>query len=99
MPYFISVLIGGLFNAVGAFATSILIKLFVGFVIYEGLSVLTGSVTSHIWSNLDALPPTIIQILALLKVGSAINVILSAITVRKILGGLNSDSIKKMQLK
>lgn len=99
MPYLISLLIGGLFNAVGSFVTSILIKLFVSFVVYEGLSTLTNFISAQIFSNLDALPPDIIAIMALLKLGSAINVILSAITVRKVLGGLNSDSIKRMHLK
>lgn len=99
MPFFISLLIGGLFQAFGAFITSLLIKLGIGFVVYEGFNVLFAGISALIFSNLDSSPTVIISIMSLLKVGSGINIVLSAITVRQVLNGFNGTSIKKMSFK
>lgn len=99
MPWFISLLIGGLYQAFGSFVTSLLIKLGVGFIVYENFNVLFSGISQLIWSNLDSAPSAIISIMSLLKVGSGINIVLSAITVRQALNGFNGTSIKKMSFK
>lgn len=99
MPIFLAALIGGLVSAAGSMVGRVLIALGVSYVSYTGLNVLFSGIQSAVASNLSALPPGVIGLMGLLKVGTSINIIFSAITVRMTLGGLTGGAIKKAVLK
>jgi hypothetical protein len=99
MPIFIAALIGGLVQAAGSLVGRVLIAMGVGFVTYQGINTAMSYILSHVFSNLDALSPTIVGMLGTLNVGKAINVIFSAISARLVLNGLGSGTVKRMVFK
>ena len=99
MPVFLAALIGGLVSAAGSLVGRILIALGVSYVSYKGLDVLFSGIQAAIQSNISGLPSGVIGLMGILKIGTSINIIFSAIVVRLTLGGLTSGAVKKMVLK
>ena len=99
MPVFIAALLGGLVSAAGSLVGRILISLGVSYVSYKGLDVLFTGIQTAIQSNLSGLPAGAIGLMGILKVGTSINIIFSAIVVRLTLGGLTGGAVKKIVLK
>ena len=99
MPVFIAALIGGLVSAAGSLVGRILISLGVSYVSYKGLDVLFSGIQTAIQSNISGLPSGVVGLMGILKIGTSINIIFSAIVVRLTLGGLTSGAVKKMVLK
>lgn len=71
----------------------------IGFVTYQGLQVITGAVQTHIFNILTVLPPRAQGLLGLMDVGTAINILFSAITTRAIVSGWSGGSKKDFRLK
>jgi hypothetical protein len=99
MPIFIASLLGGLAQAAGSIAGRVMLALGFGFVTYQGIDALLGWIQTQIFSNLNNLPPTLIQLIGILQIGTAINIIFSAVAVRLLLNGLTSGSFKKLVAK
>lgn len=99
MPVFIASLLGGLAQAAGSIAGRVMLSLGFGFVTYQGIDVLLTWIKDVITNQLSALPPVVIQLLGILQVGTAINIIFSAMAVKLLLNGLTSGSIKKLVAK
>jgi hypothetical protein len=99
MPIFIASLLGGLVQAAGSIAGRVMLALGFGFITYQGLDVLLGWIQTQVFSQLANLPPTVIQLLGILQVGTAINIVFSAIAARLLLNGLTSGTIKRMVAK
>ena len=99
MPVFIAALIGGLVSAAGSLVGRILISLGVSYVSYKGLDVLFSGIQTAIQSNISGLPSGVVGLMGILKIGTSINIVFSAIVVRLTLGGLTSGAVKKMVLK
>ena len=99
MPVFIAALIGGLVSAAGSLVGRILISLGVSYVSYKGLDVFFSGIQTAIQSNISGLPSGVVGLMGILKIGTSINIIFSAIVVRLTLGGLTSGAVKKMVLK
>lgn len=62
--------------------TRFLVGLGVGYVAYQGFQELLSQVNAYIGSTLTAIPPSAFQILHILNVENAINLVLSAYTAR-----------------
>lgn len=99
MPVFLAALIGGLVSAAGSLVGRILISLGVSYVSYKGLDVLFSGIQTAIQSNISGLPSGVVGLMGILKIGTSINIIFSAIVVRLTLGGLTGGAVKKMVLK
>ena len=99
MPIFIASLLGGLAQAAASIAGRVMIGLGFGLVAYQGIGTLMTWIQQQVMAQLDTLPPVVLQLLGILQVGTAINIIFSAIAVRLLLNGLTSDTMKRMVVK
>lgn len=99
MPIFVAALIGGLVSAAGSLVGRVLIALCIGFVSFKGMDVLLSAIKSSVAGNLSGLPAGVIGLMGLFKVGTMINILWSAVSIRLTLNGLTSGSIKKMVVK
>ncbi|GLX85846.1 hypothetical protein tloyanaT_20980 [Thalassotalea loyana] len=92
---------GYLLNALISVAIPLVLKLLtyfgVGYATFTGVSNLTDGLTSKIIANLNGLPVSMLEMLMLLKVDIAMNIIITAVTVRMVMNGLNGGSFKKLR--
>lgn len=95
MPFaFISVLVTALIPLV----KMVLKALGVGIVSYVGINLVLTEATDVIMVNILGLPLEVQQILGLLKLDVAVNIILSAITTKLTLNGINKMTDSKSKL-
>lgn len=88
-------LLGGLVAMLPTFVGQVLISLGIGVVTYTGMSTTLDWLKSGAVNALFDLPSSIIGILALMKVGSCISMVFSAIVIRLTVQGLSSDTVKR----
>lgn len=88
-------LLGGLVGMMPSLIGQALIALGIGVVTYTGVDFALGWLKSGAVSALGGLPAEVVGMLALMKVGSCISMVFSAITVRAGMNGLNSGTVKK----
>lgn len=99
MPVFIAALGGMLLNIVGSIVGRAMVALGLGVVTYTGISASLEFLKSQAIANFNSLPPEVYSIVAMLKVGVAINIVISAILARMVLDGLTSDTFKRWVIK
>lgn len=99
MPVFIASLLGGLVTAAGSIVGRVLIALGIGYVSYKGLNGLQEFVKNQVWSNLGALSVDVLQLLSVLQIDTAINIMLSSVAARLVLRGLTGGTMTKMVIK
>lgn len=98
MPVFIAALIGGLVSAAGSFVGRALIALGVGVVAYSGINTAMDAALAIVVANGNALPTGIVGMLGVLKIGTGLNIIMSALVIRWTLQGLTSGVVKRFVL-
>jgi hypothetical protein len=99
MPVFLAALIGGLVSAVGSITGRVLVALGIGFVAFTGIDTGLGELKALVVNSGNALPAQIIGMLGVLKVGTCINILFSALTARLVIQGLTSGTLKRMVVK
>lgn len=95
MPLFVSFLLGGLINIAGTIAGRVLIGLGISAVTYTGLSASLDWLRDSAVVQLLALPPAVLGVLSIMKVGSALSVIMSATAVKLTLDGISGSTFKR----
>jgi hypothetical protein len=88
-------LLGGLLAMLPSMVGQILLSLGIGVVTYTGISASVGWLKTSAVAALVALPPNVVALLSLMKVGVCISMLTSAIIVRLTLNGLSSDTVKQ----
>lgn len=73
----------------------VLLSLGMGVATYTGLQGTFDWLQTEAVNNLRLLPPEVVGMLSVMKVGSCISIISSAIGVRMILNGLTGDTFKR----
>jgi len=96
MPVAIAMLIGGLVSAAGSFVGRALLSLGIGFIAYSGIDVAISGLLATATANGGALPMGLAGMLGVLKIGTGLNIIMSAITVRLVLAGMTSGVVRRM---
>lgn len=99
MQAFVLMLVGGLIQAAGTLVGRFLISLGVGYVAFSGVDTLVSSLSSDVIGRISALSPIAVQLAGVLQVGTCINIMISAMTARLALMGLQSGTITKLVLK
>ena len=95
MPWLVGALLSGLIQIVGTFVGRVLVSLGAAVVTYTGMSAtLTWLKTSAVTAAMG-LGPEVVGMLSVLKVGTCISIIFSAMLARLLVTGLQGDSIKK----
>lgn len=95
MPIFLGMLGGVLLNIAGSLVLRVLTSLGVGLIAYKGIDSTFDWLKNQIVQNASALPADIIGLLSVLKVGSSISIIFSAIMVRMLFQGMTGDTVKR----
>ncbi len=94
MPWLGAVIMGALLNVIGTLVGRVLTALGMGVISYTGFSITLDWLKQNAVSSLVSLPPEMVGILALMKVGSCISMVASALLVRLTLQGMQSDTVK-----
>lgn len=84
-----------LIQIAGSFAVQMLVGLGIGVATYTGVDLTLGWLKSQALSSISALDPTVVALLAYMKVGVAINIVFSALVMRMSLAGMKSGTLKK----
>lgn len=93
MPAFIYAIIGALIQAAGSIAGRAMIALGIGMVTMTGFQASLDFATDFIASRWSTLPVQAYQLLAVLRVGADIGIIVGAVIAKMTLKGLTSDSL------
>lgn len=99
MPAFIAVILGGLIQICGALVRRVLVALGLSVVTYSGMAVSINYLKSQAVSAALGLPPEVVGMLSVLRVGTCISIIFSAMLARLVVTGLTGDTVKKWVLK
>ena len=95
MPVFVAAIGGMLINLVGTLAGRILIALGISVVTYTGINATLDGLKSQAISSFTALPPEVISMLSMMRVGQCISIVSSAVAARLLLNGLTCDTFKR----
>lgn len=99
LPVIAAAAIGGLISVTGTIVGRVLVALGVGVVTYTGVQAGIDSLLSNLDSAIAGVPADILGLLGFMRVGQALNIIISAMSARMLLNGLTGDTIKKWVLK
>ena len=99
LPVIAASLIGGLISVTGTIVGRVLVALGVGVVTYTGVQAGIDSLLANLDSAISGVPADILGLLGFMRVGEAMNIIISAMSARMLLNGLQGDTIKKWVLK
>jgi hypothetical protein len=89
-----SAVAGMLLNVAGTLVGRVLVSLGIGVVTYTGMSLSLNYFKDNAVSALLGLPAELVGVLALMKVGVCISMVMSAILMRLTLQGMTSDTLK-----
>lgn len=95
MPIFIAALWGAFLTVLPSLVGRVLIALGIGVLVYTGVRTTLGWLKTNALSNFSLLPADVLGMLATMRVGEALNIVFSAIIVRLVLNGLQSDVVKR----
>lgn len=99
MPAFIAMIGGMLLQVVGSLAGRVLVALGVGVVTYTGTSATLEWAKTQALASIGLLPPEVVGMLAVMKVGVCISIVTSAIAARALINGIGSDTFKRWVIK
>lgn len=86
---------GALLNIAASLVGRVLLALGIGVVTYSGFQFGLGFLRDLALTHFRALPPDVLGMLSLMKVGVCLSMYLSALTARLALNGMTSDTIKR----
>lgn len=95
LPFFAASLGGVLISVAASVVGRVLAALGLSLVTYYGISQALEWLKSMMMTAMGGLPAEVFQLLAWLKVGTAISIVFSAMFASMLLNGLNSDTFKK----
>lgn len=95
MQWLVAALLSGLVQIAGTILGRALLALGFSLVSYTGFSALADWLKGQVLASIVALPPEVVGMLSVLKVGVCLNVIFSAFAARLVINGLQGDTIKK----
>lgn len=84
----IGALLGALAGAIGHFVGRVLISLGLGFVAYQGVDASITWAKAQVVSHLQALPSDALAMLGVMKVGTCVSILCSALVVRVTIAGI-----------
>jgi hypothetical protein len=99
MPVFLAALLGGLIQVAGTLVGRVLLSLGFAYVVYNGLDTGLDFIKSQIASSASGLGSQALAAASTARVGSALNVVLSAMAARLLLNGMTGGAIRKLVIK
>jgi len=99
MPIFLAALLGGLVQAAGTLVGKVLLSLGIGYAVYTGLDAGMSWVSAQIAASFSGLGSQTMAVVSGAGLGSAVNIVLSAISARLFLNGVSSGTMRKFVMK
>lgn len=99
MPVFIAAIWGAFLRMVGSLVGRVLVALGISVVTYTGINASLDALKQQAIAAFSGLPPDLLGLLGVLKVGQCISIIMSATAARLLLNGLTGDAMKKWVIK
>jgi hypothetical protein len=96
MPTLIASLIGGLITASGTLVGRVLVSLGIGYVAFTGIGAMMDSVKVDVLGAIGSQGPLVASLAGVLQIGTCVNIIMSAITIKLSLMGLTSGTLTRM---
>ena len=90
---------GILITLAGPILSRVLMGLGMGFVSYTGIDLASTQIHDLFMANAGALPASAAQWLGILKIGTCLNILLSAMAIKAALAGMSSGAVKKLVVK
>lgn len=79
----------------GEVVFKVLAALGIGVVTYTGVQATMGAFKNNAVAAFLALPPEVVAMLSLMRVGTCMSMVISAIAMRLAYNGMNSDTVKR----
>lgn len=95
MPMLASIIWGAFLNIIGSVVGRALVALGLGVITFTGVSASIDWMKGQAITAILSLDPQVIQLLGILKVGTFISIITSAVAVRLLLNGVQSGTMKR----
>lgn len=95
MPYIVGILVGALLNVLGSAVGQVLVALGIGVATYAGLDVALGFMKTDFVGAINGLPPQLLALFGLMKIGECFSIISSAVVMKFSLNGMQNGSVKK----
>ena len=99
MPWIIAVLLQGLLFLTKSLVGRVLVALGIGVTSYTGMSASIGWLKSQAITALGSMGADTLNLIAYMKVGVAINIVISAMLARFVLNGITGDTFKNWAFK
>jgi hypothetical protein len=91
-------LIGALLQVVGSFVGRALISAGIGYAAFKGIDTSISWAKQHFFEAAGGLPPVSIQVLGLMQVDTAVNMLVSALVMRLTFKGMTAGVMKSFKL-
>lgn len=91
-------IVAGLASAAGQIVLKVLFGLGIGYLTFTGVDLLVTQNEAQVLGLLGGLDPVAVQLIGVLKIGSCVKVIFSALVIRLSIIGLDQGLIKRMQV-
>ncbi len=92
-------LLGALIQIAGTLVGKVLLSLGIGYVAYKGLDTSLTWAKTELFSSLSSMNSVTLQVMGVLQVGTAINILISALSARLVLKGMTGGALKAMVYK
>lgn len=99
MPVIVAMVWQAFFAILGTLVGRVLTAVGMGVVVYTGMSSSLDWLKAQAVASFSGLPADVLGMLATMKVGESISLVFSAILVRLVANGMNSDTVKRWRLK
>lgn len=99
MPAFLAALGGVLINITATLVGRVFLALGLGVVSYSGVNASLEWLKAQALASFQNLPPEVVGMLSVMRVGQCISIVASAILARAVINGVQSDTVKKWVIK
>lgn len=89
-------LLGGLIELTGTLVGRAMLFLGLSFVTYQGFDTFLQSAQADIWANFGQMPADVLGLLGVLKVDLDVSILISAVTTRLVLKGMQSGLMRQI---
>lgn len=95
MPIFIAAIGGMLINIAASLVGRVIVALGMSVITYTGIKSSLDYLLAQAVNSILSLPPEVVAVLSIMRVGQCISIVSSAYVVRLMLDGLTSDTLKR----
>jgi hypothetical protein len=92
-------LLGGLIDICGSLVGQVLIALGISFFTYSGVDASLSWAKSHFFSSASGLPAVALQVMGVLQLDVVVSMLVSALTGRMTMKGMQAGAVKLMRFK